>query len=82
MKSKLYKYRNVAFTFNPAYRKWVFTNDAGKGRKSLLVECPGGAQTAEKVAVQVSASLARGEGINGPLCRSAIRRITHPIVED
>lgn len=78
----LRKYKNVAFTFNRSYRKWVFTNDAGKGRKSLLVECPGGVKTAEKVAVQVSASLARGEGINGPLCKAAIKRITSPVVED
>ncbi len=82
MKTKLYKYRNVAFIFNPAYRKWTFTNDAGNGRQTLITECPGGKDTARKVAVQCSASLARGEGINGPLCKAAIRRITHPVFED
>ncbi len=82
MKSKLYKYRNVAFTFNPVYRKWTFTNDAGKGRSTLLLTCPGGSQTARKVAVQVSASLGRSKVLVDPLAKAGIRRITHTICED
>lgn len=77
MKSKLYKYRNVAFVFNPSYRKRTFTNDAGKGRNTLLLECPGGSETARKVAIQVSASLSRSKVLVDPLARAGIRKITH-----
>ena len=75
----LRKYKNVAFTFNRSFRKWVFTNDAGKGRKSLLVECPGGIKTAEKVAIQVSASLSRSKVLADPLAKAGIKRVTHPV---
>jgi hypothetical protein len=82
MKSKLYKYRNVAFTFNSTYRKWTFTNDAGKGRSTLIQECPGGAETARKVAVQVSASLSRSKVLVDPLVKAGIRKITQSVRDE
>ena len=78
MKSKLYQYRNVTFTFNPAYRKWAFTvNDKNH---TVLQECPGGAVTAEKVARQVAGGFARAGQLDG-IALSAIRKLTHPQIE-
>jgi hypothetical protein len=82
MKSKLHKYRNVAFVFNPSYRKWTFTNDAGKGRQTLIQVCPGGVQTARKVAVQVSASISRSKVIADGLALATISKITHFVSND
>jgi hypothetical protein len=82
MKSRLYKYRNVGFQFVPAYRKWTFRNNEGKGRLTLIQECPGGRPTAAKIAVQVSASLKRSKTVQDGLAEAAINRIVRPVVVD
>lgn len=77
MNKKLYRYRNIGFTFGQLGRKWSFTNDKGKGKKTLITDCPGGVETARKVAVQVHASLKRSGELRDGLANSAINRLTH-----
>ena len=74
MKSKLYQYRDVTFTFNPSFRKWSFT----VGDNTLISECPGGAVTAEKVARQVAGAHGRCGKLTDGIARANINRLLHP----
>ena len=79
MNKKLYKYRNVGFTFNGG-GKWSFTIQNKKvGTKILYTEAPGGHSTAEKIAIQVNASFRRSRQLRDGLANSAINRLTHPV---
>ena len=74
MKSKLYQYKDVAFTFAPVYRKWTFV----RGDFTLIQACPGGSVTAHKVAHHVAASFARVGKMDG-LATSNINRLTRTV---
>lgn len=74
MKIKSYTLGPVTYTYNPKHRKWNFA----VGTYTLVQSCPGGAETAHKVAAQVAATFKRkpaAEGIDG-LARKAIKALT------
>lgn len=71
MKVKSYTKNGVTYTYDPKYRKWTFV----MGTHTLIQSCPGGSETAHKVANIVSGSVNRIGSIDG-MARSNISRLT------
>jgi len=70
---KTYVHNQVTYGFVPAFRKWEF-QVAGPAPYSLVQSCPGGFETATKVAALVSGSFTRNRVLDNGT-RANIRRV-------
>jgi len=69
---KQYQYDQTTYGFSVKLRKWLFSN----GNHSIILSCPGGKETADKISHIINAGFIRnkGNGIDG-LARANIRKL-------
>jgi hypothetical protein len=75
METKQYSSGSVNYNFDRKFRKWTFTS----GHYTLVTGCPGGKETADKVAKQVDGANKRVKGklqVLPGLARVAIEKLT------
>ncbi len=70
---KEYTKNQVTYRFEPKFRKWAF-KVAAPTRFTFISECPGGAETADKIANLVSGSFTKHNELRGP-ARANINRV-------
>lgn len=67
---KRYSLESVSYGFATGTRKWEFT----VGKETLITPCPGGQETARKVARVINGSIKRAKRIDN-LCRSNVSKL-------